>query len=1492
MEMRSATKGAGMRKALGAILVGSLGLAGCPIQQPNGDVNRVHKPYLPKSWFQDSGSWYLRRTITAAPPQAWDSIGSGDWPNAERIRFEVREDALLLHRDYELVPGSESAEQPGADYRGTLVASFPIREHFDIRRQFNSLTGEQTNVLERNYDRPWHQREYFDVDWGGTLPNFWGGPPMPSFYIQEQESSNPDRARFNHDYFEFTRRESVEPYLISCWGGLDWGTVPDCGAGVVDWRWSLNRVNADEDFEPTPFPDSVSLVDDNGEFIKENGKHVKVPIFERFGYFRLERLAYDRDRGITDSGRIMRAYKFNIWKRSYDQNGVAIPFDQRQPKPIIYYMNAEVPDDEWSANSEVLAKYTIRQANREIGQEYNKVFRNIVETLQGRTLPEDFKMFEVRQNDCNFEHVVQFAEGNGLQGSLGAVGGLDGFRASHDEVGAACRAEATGRTCSDRRQKWSYKLKQACTALESATENNGDEGSRFTWQRLGDVRYSFVYLTNQLQSVGWLGLGMLAGDPITAEIKNAFAYVDGPGTDLSATTALDMVDAMNDQTLLSDLIYGTDIARYTEMQNQNVGAKLKGYPSQQMVNAINSKFNGLGRTPDELLREAEPASAALARLQAVAGTPLEEILVNQDDIMLAAHRPLPSDTVVTEDLLAKASPARGGMLKLKQALNDRQKKAMGGTEAPCHYLKEFLDDGILGLALAIRDYEKTERWAYLRYIIYKTVMLHEVGHTLGLRHNFQGTYDALNYHDAFWDRLTRYTSTPLGGTERESISVDDALLVVDNGLAAATTPEETASWQAEKDMLNHCKLKVEEDESRWIYECVANDTSNTSEITKFRDCTNQLPAARSAGDTLRVDAMQCVRADEGKSSSVMDYHGKFNGRFMGLGHYDAAALKFAYGQIVEEFAPGALQSITDQSNAGSVQNWLDSNDYKRIPDVLANGAQGVRSRVDHYRPWGANTTKWAPKALEVPYGFCSDEYAYAGGGTDVCRLRDFGGNHREQMEHDILRYKQYYFFTNFARNRLTWDIGGAISSNAQVFDNILRVFQYMYFYRAIRGPAFFETDAGKDFLQASLAGLDLYSEVLAQPEMGTFVSPVASWGFTRSSQTRGRWVRWTAEDLLDLPPGQIDASNGGSGVAVPTYYVNTCEWGDSDTYACGMPAGAGTYPGFLCNSDVCGIDVPLGDGRPSYLNYTDDYEDWFFTYVGNYFDKQNILVNMVYSQAYFPRFSEETVGGDNPNVRLLNIGLSSLFGDSIRTMLHGLITDNIREYGSVYRPGVGYVPRSFNSLDSTSVVQPTDVVLIPRRITNLPYLALLYGAAFQSSLNDGVLDFVNIMQIGVRGEEDDIAAWDLLPAADKAEFTHPLTGVTYRAAKVGDQPIGYELVADAKRLAGKYLERQQCVDMPTKSDGVCACTYVGAFYTDDKNGDGDIHGTGSGGRDDECILYRPELGLNPCQSRVESCETEDRTYFRDIAFERMEAAVERLENVRSFYQSFQGSWRL
>src|SRR5699024_7463174 len=55
-----------------------------------------------------------------------------------------------------------------------------------------------------------------------------------------------------------------------------------------------------------------------------------------------------------------------------------------------------------------------------------------------------------------------------------------------------------------------------------------------------------------------------------------------------------------------------------------------------------------------------------------------------------------------------------------------------------------------GGARAFKGKSREEIRDYLSHRAFVGVALHEVGHTVGLRHNFSASMDALNYHDGFW----------------------------------------------------------------------------------------------------------------------------------------------------------------------------------------------------------------------------------------------------------------------------------------------------------------------------------------------------------------------------------------------------------------------------------------------------------------------------------------------------------------------------------------------------------------------------------------------------------------------------------------------------------------------------------------------------------------------------------------------------------------------
>ena len=105
-------------------------------------------------------------------------------------------------------------------------------------------------------------------------------------------------------------------------------------------------------------------------------------------------------------------------------------------------------------------------------------------------------------------------------------------------------------------------LLKACTALEVVTENrkDGDADPKFTWQRNGDLRYSFLHWVDRPQVQGPLGYGPSSPDPETGEIISASAYIYGAALDIYAKFAADSVRLANGQLSIDDLLSGKTIS--------------------------------------------------------------------------------------------------------------------------------------------------------------------------------------------------------------------------------------------------------------------------------------------------------------------------------------------------------------------------------------------------------------------------------------------------------------------------------------------------------------------------------------------------------------------------------------------------------------------------------------------------------------------------------------------------------------------------------------------------------------------------------------------------------------------------------------------------------------------------------------------------------------------------------------------------------------------
>jgi len=221
------------------------------------DIDRSQPDKVDKSFFLNVDGtpkkFYYRLTITDVPPTNGWAFEGMQGP-MDKIYFQITEDQLIGYRAYDYAPGSENPFTGGANNTDAPVVSFKIKSHFDVKREYNPGTGEQTNVISENTtDRPWAERQYMRVDWTtDKLSNPFmdvtlmpAAPTTGSTAVSESDLTNPGRAVYTRDYIDVTLQVQAMPDYNACiklFSAFDDVGPGDCGAASVKVRQSLLAV--------------------------------------------------------------------------------------------------------------------------------------------------------------------------------------------------------------------------------------------------------------------------------------------------------------------------------------------------------------------------------------------------------------------------------------------------------------------------------------------------------------------------------------------------------------------------------------------------------------------------------------------------------------------------------------------------------------------------------------------------------------------------------------------------------------------------------------------------------------------------------------------------------------------------------------------------------------------------------------------------------------------------------------------------------------------------------------------------------------------------------------------------------------------------------------------------------------------------------------------------------------------------------------------------
>jgi hypothetical protein len=278
---------------------------------------------------------FYTQTTLIAKPTSTGYTGLTSYSENEKVRWELTEDTLVARRAYEYVQGAPGgASAIGQNVQtGDVIAAYKITSHFDIRRDYNSTTGEELNVVNENTtDRPWYQRRFARVDWSQNLITGYNSPifeqdvgqvkmePVPIFVNTPNDPNAPvfvysqqaDKRQL--DYFDVVNKAILHPESVYfdpdypevpvCWFGEG---ETDCAPSEVTFRVAFSRVDPTRDYEPASLTEPLP---------NENGTVPNIPHLNmsRFGFFDSARIGFDQQQHATlDTKRMHYAARHNLW---------------------------------------------------------------------------------------------------------------------------------------------------------------------------------------------------------------------------------------------------------------------------------------------------------------------------------------------------------------------------------------------------------------------------------------------------------------------------------------------------------------------------------------------------------------------------------------------------------------------------------------------------------------------------------------------------------------------------------------------------------------------------------------------------------------------------------------------------------------------------------------------------------------------------------------------------------------------------------------------------------------------------------------------------------------------------------------------------------------------------------------------------------------------------------------------------------------------------
>jgi hypothetical protein len=794
-------------------------------------------------------------------------------------------------------------------------------------------------------------------------------------------------------------------------------------------------------------------------------------------------------------------------------------------------------------------------------------------------------------------------------------------------------------------------------------------GERGLAPRHGDIRYHTVLAVEHPQTPSPWGIMADGDDPLTGEkvvgSMNVWTHV----TDLAAQQLVDLVRYVNGQVGTEQITNGQYVRDWTAAAKLGGRGGLPTLTKKEVEERLASAttldrkaFAELTQAPQpeeiqaalkvgkarmlDVAARSDVASPSLGKvistMAAGRGTAIETALINAPMLQLAG---LPAGLPVDGDAQKLASPLALNNPLVRARLREIRENALAARGA-CILNEAPEPSTLTGLAeILARKFpaaegetpsdrqQRDERMLdYVRRRYHYAVVAHEIGHSVGLRHNFVSSSAPLHYRPQYWQLRTKNGSV----TAECEDAVDEGSNCVGPRYFDPVTDEEQSNliWM-------------------WMHSTVMDYPGELAQDMLGLGVTDFAAARFFYGDTTSVytspDYAAGTVIGTGISGATDTFGGLVGIRYGVRGGPDQGVSEFHYSQLQNNYGViHGCYSVYPTQPA----DWREDVDgyWDPVLDGHIVSVDGAPTRcrqepVDYVRytdlRWPTTSElndgfyRGGPSVdalgrTRVPYGFASDNWADLG---NVSVLRhDNGADPYEQAQFLISTQENRHIFDNYRRDRTTFSVREAADRAFNRYNVKLQ------------GMA-----GGMAFLRSIYQDLGVNNGYSFDSLWPIVVNGQAPDNMITATVVFDHFVRALARP----EPGEHYKRAGAFGDPVLHSAV------DADDF--GPPAQTGTAilkppPNVLIPNGTTGYlrDVGFG-GHPLASNLSSSHGDFDVEYTenaGSYYDKINTAILLAESEDRFVSQSRR----DFYDARFRAVGMADILPDGFRRVIANALT--------------------------------------------------------------------------------------------------------------------------------------------------------------------------------------------------------------------------------------------